>query len=87
MAVASTPGREYNRRTAINKGLRVGRSPTEIIQFFDIQDQPFMTLWQNIVLQQSNKSSSTLARKRIKEKLKENNLIYSYSLIHSIYSL
>jgi len=34
MAAASIPGRENNRRAAIIEGLRAGRSPTEIIQFF-----------------------------------------------------
>jgi len=33
MAVASTPGREYNRKAAIIEGFRAGRSPTEIIRF------------------------------------------------------
>jgi len=59
IVAASTPGREYNRRIAIIEGLRAGRSSTEIIRFFG--DQPFMTLWQNIVLQ--NNQTKVPARK------------------------
>jgi len=50
VAAASTPGREYNRRAAIIEGLRAGRSPTEIIQFFGYaRSTVYVTLWQNIV--------------------------------------
>jgi len=36
MATASTPGREYNRKAAIIKGLRAGRSSTD---YCGCQDQ------------------------------------------------
>jgi len=34
IVAASTSGRKRNQRAAIIEGLRVGRSPTEIIRFF-----------------------------------------------------
>jgi len=64
MAAASTPGREYNRRVAIIEGLRVGRSPREIIRFFGY---PRSTVYDVVAKysasEQSNESSSMPARK------------------------
>jgi len=64
MAAASTPGREYNQRAAIIEGLRTGRSPTEIIQFFGY---PKSTVYDVVAKysasKQSNESSSTPAKK------------------------
>jgi len=65
MAAASTPGREYNRRVAIIKGLHAGRSQTEIIRFLNIRDQPFMTLWQNIVLQNNQTKVPVCQQRRV----------------------
>jgi len=61
MAAAPAPGGEYNRRAAIIEDLRARQSSTEIIRFF-IRDQSFMTLWQNIVLQ--NNQTKVLVRQR-----------------------
>jgi len=61
MVAASIPGGEYNRRAAIIEGLRAGQSPTEISRYFGYP-RPFMTLWQNIVLQ-NNQTKVEAARK------------------------
>jgi len=47
MAAMLKPSAEYNQRAAI-EDLRAERSATKIIWFFGYQDQPLMTLWQNI---------------------------------------
>jgi len=64
MAAASTPGREYNWRVAIIEGLRAGRSPTEIIWFFRYpRSIVYDIMVKYSASEQSNKSSSTPARK------------------------
>jgi len=57
---------EYNRR-AIIEGLRAGRLTTEIGSL-DVQDQPFMMLWQNIyiyALEKSNEGSSRVSEEEL----------------------
>jgi len=64
MAAASTPGKEYNRRAAIIKGLRAGRSPTEIIWFFGCtRSIVYDVMAKHSASEQSNESSSMPAKK------------------------
>jgi len=59
MAAMLNLSAEYNRRTAIIEGLRVGRSATKIIRFFGYPRSTFMTfVAKYTVLEQSNEGAS-----------------------------
>jgi len=67
MAAASTPSREY-RRAAIIEGLRWTIINGNNSVFFYIRDQPFMTLWQNIVLQNNQTKVPVRQREKVTRK-------------------
>ncbi|KYN28030.1 hypothetical protein ALC57_02559, partial [Trachymyrmex cornetzi] len=54
---------EYNRRAAIIKGLRAGRSATEIIRFFGYPRSTYDVVTKYTASEQSNEDSSMPARK------------------------
>ena len=57
------PSAEYNRRTTIIEGLRVGCSATEIIRFFGYPRLIIYDVIKYMALEQSNEGSNILARK------------------------
>ena len=57
MAAMLKPNTEYNRRAAIIEGLRIGRSATEIIQFFEYSRSIIYDVAKYMALEQSNEGS------------------------------